>query len=139
MMLVAVRMRVAGGDGLGRRDPTLKVLAANVLELDGSVADLKLLAEQTVELDENARAFRRRNSAMVTWHASAREFEPRLQTCRSWTLTTPSRASMPSGYQTARAAWRAFKENVQGFADDADAGPQDERGDEQREDRIDPV
>lgn len=61
MMLVAVRVRVADGDGLGRRDATLKVLAANVLELDGGVADLKLLTEQTVELDENAGAFRRRN------------------------------------------------------------------------------
>ena len=54
-------MRVAGGDGLGRRDAALKVLAANVLELNGGVADLILLAEQAVELDENAGAFRRRN------------------------------------------------------------------------------
>ncbi len=34
-------------------------------------------------------------SAMVTWQARARDCEPRLQMCRSCTLTTPSTASMP--------------------------------------------
>ena len=79
-------------------------------------------------------------SAMVTWQARARDCEPRLQTCRSWTLTTPSTASMPERISEQRdAARRAFKQNVEGFADDADAGPEDERGDEQRENGIDPV
>ena len=79
-------------------------------------------------------------SAMVTWQARARDCEPRLQTCRSWTLTTPSMASMPARICGERdAARRAFKQDVQGFADDADAGPEDERGDEQRENRVDPV
>ena len=79
-------------------------------------------------------------SAMVTWQARARDWEPRLQTWRSWTLTTPSTASMPERISVERdAARRAFQKDVEGFADDADAGPEDERGDEQREGGVDPV
>ena len=47
-MRVAVRMRVAGGDGFGRRNAAIEELATNMLELDGGVADLILLAKQTV-------------------------------------------------------------------------------------------
>jgi hypothetical protein len=39
-----------------RRHTTLQRFAADVLELDGRVADLKLLAEQLIEFDQNARA-----------------------------------------------------------------------------------
>ena len=36
------------------------------------------------------------------------------------------------------AARGAFEEDVEGFADDADAGPEDERGDDEGENRVDP-
>ena len=56
MMFVAMRMRVTDGESFGRRNAAIEELAANVLELNGGVADLILLAKQAVEPNENARA-----------------------------------------------------------------------------------
>ncbi len=77
---------------------------------------------------------------MVTWQARARDFEPRLQTCRSWTLMTPSTASMPeriSSSETPRGvpSSRIFRVS----RTMPEAGPEDQRGNEQRENGVDPV
>ncbi len=62
-MRVPVMMRVscAASHLLRRSDAALERFAADVLELDGGVADLELLAENSLRLDENAGALRRRN------------------------------------------------------------------------------
>ena len=139
-MRVAVRMRVAGGNGLGRRNAAFEELATNVFELNSGVADLKLFAEQTVELDEDARAFRWRNVGdgdVACQRARMRAKAPDVQVVDVDDALDGFHAGTDLGRRAA--ARRAFEEDVQGFADDADTGPKNERGDEKRENGIDPV
>jgi hypothetical protein len=59
LMRVAVMMRVlvAARHLFGRNHAALMHVAADVLELDGGVADVKMIAQQMVEFFEDAHAF----------------------------------------------------------------------------------
>lgn len=54
---MVVLMLRFGGYFDGRSDAAVKRFAADVLELNGCMADLKVIAEQGIEIGENADAF----------------------------------------------------------------------------------
>src|SRR5208283_3519807 len=133
-------VRVLFGNHVGRRNATVEIFAADVLELDGGVADLKPFAEQRVEVQENARAFRRRNVGdgdMAGQSAGLRAQAPNVQVVNVDHAVDGFHAG--ANLFERNAARHAFEKDVEGFADDAYARPQDECGDEQRKNGIDPV
>ena len=79
-------------------------------------------------------------SAMVTWQARAlglRAEAPDVQVVDVDDAFDLFHAGANVGQRDA--ARGAFKQDVQRLADDADAGPENERGDEERKDGVDPV
>ena len=61
MYMAVTALAGAAGHIFNGRHTAIELVAADVLELDGGVADLEVLAEQLVELDQNAGACRRWN------------------------------------------------------------------------------
>ena len=111
-----------------------------MLELDGGVADLKMIFQNMVELDEDASAFRRRNIGdgdVAGQGARVRAEAPDMQVMNVDNALDFFHASANGGQRDA--ARRAFEQDVESFADDADTRPEDERGDDERKDGIDPV
>ena len=139
-MRVPMTVRVAAGDGFGRRDAAFQVPATDVLELDGGVADLVALAEQLVELDENAGAcgwWNIGDGHVAGERARLRTEAPDVKIVHVEDALDGFHAGADLRERTT--ARRAFEQDVEGLAHDADAGPEDERGDEQRENGVDPV
>ena len=118
----------------------LQLLAADVLELDGGVADVEVVLEHVIELDQDAGALRRRNVGdghVAGQGAGVRAEAPDVQVVNVDHALDGFHAGANLGERDA--AGRAFEKNIEGLADDADAGPENERGNEQRENRVDPV
>ena len=61
MCVAVVCAARAAGHFINGDDAALDFAAADVLELDGGVADLKMIIENMVELDQDAGAFGRRD------------------------------------------------------------------------------
>ena len=75
---------------LHRHQTAVRGLANNVLELQGGVVDAEALAQHAVDAVEDQVALRRRDVGDGDVAGEAWVCEPRLQTCRSWTSSTPS-------------------------------------------------
>jgi hypothetical protein len=121
-------------------DAAFKLIAAGVLELDGGVADLEVVIENVVELDQDAGALRRGNVGdgdVAGQGAGVGAEAPDVQVVDVDDALDGSMPGANGGSETPRG--RAFEQDIEGLADDAEAGPEDERGDEQRENRVDPV
>jgi len=111
-----------------------------MLKLNGGVADAKVLAEQMIELDQNACALRRGNIGdrhMTGQSARLRAEAPDVQVVHIDHALDGFHAG--ANFSDGAIARRAFEQDVERFAHDADAGPENEGGDEQGERGIDPV
>ena len=102
------------------------------------MADLILLAEQTVELDEMHALSDGGMSAMVTWQAR------RANASQAPDMQVVNVDDALHGFHAGANLRRdsrgaALEKDIQGLADDADTRPEDECGDEQRENGIDPA
>jgi hypothetical protein len=114
--------------------------AADVLELDGGVADVVMIFENVVEIDENAGALRWGNVGdgdVAGEGAGVGAEAPDMEVVDVDDAFDGFHAG--ANLREGTAAWRAFKKDVEGFADNADAGPEDEGGDKERKDGVDPV
>ena len=128
MVLVAV----ASGQFLRRHHASLEFSAADVLELDGGMADVEMVFEDVIELDEDAGALRRGNVGdgdVAGKGTRLRTEAPYVQVVDVDDAFNLFHAGADGGERNA--ARSAFEENVEGLADDADAGPENEGGDEQ--------
>src|SRR3954468_11915308 len=114
--------------------------AVLVLELDGGVADVEVVFEHMVEAVEDGGALRGGNVGdgdVAGQGAGLRAQAPDVEVVDI--EDAGYRLHVGADVIEVDAAGRAFKEDVEGFADDADRGPEDERGDDEREDGVDPV
>jgi len=114
--------------------------AAYVLELDGGVAYVVVVLEQVVEVEQDAGALGGGNvgDGDVAGEGAGLGAEvPYMEIVDIKDAFDGFHSG--ADYWERNAAWSAFKKDVERLANDADAGPEDERGDEQREDGVDPV
>ena len=140
--VVVVRVGVGGSAGhfFNGDYAAVGFRAAYVLELDGGVADVVVVLEQVVEVEQDAGALGGGNvgDGDVAGEGAGLGAEvPYVEVVD----VEDAFDGFHSGadYWERNAAWSAFKKDVERLADDADAGPEDERGDEQGEDGVDPV
>jgi len=137
MVPVAV---VVSGHFFNGDNAAVGFFAACVLKLDGGVADLEVVFEDVVDLDEDAGALRRGNVVDEDVAGEGAGLGAEAPDVEVVDVEDALDLFHAGAYcRQGDAAGRAFKEDVEGFADDADAGPEDEGGDEQREDGVDPV
>lgn len=121
-------------------DTAFEFFAADMFELDGRVADVEVIVQDLVELGENAGAFRGRNVGdgdVAGERAGAGAETPYVQIVDVDHAFDGFHAGADGGERDA--AGCSFEEDIQGFTHDADAGPENESGDEERQGRIDPV
>src|ERR1700678_3471249 len=136
-------MVMAGGVGghlFHGDDATFQLGADVVLELDGGVGNLEVFLEHMIEVDQDAGTFARWNvgDADVTGQgAGLRAEAPDVEVVDIDHAFDGLHAG--TNLRKRAIAGGAFKENVERLADNAQTGPEDERGDEQREHRVDPV
>src|ERR1017187_5346697 len=138
----SILMRVAFTPGhfFNRDDATFQLLAANMLELNCRVTDLEMVLEHMVQLYQDACALRRwniGNGHVARQGAGLRTEAPDVEVVHVDHALDIFHAGANIGERNASRC--AFQQDVQTFADDADAGPQDEGCDEQRKHGIDPV
>src|SRR3974390_2671257 len=130
----------AGGHLFNGDDAAFELFASLVLKLKGGVADLEMFAKDMIELDQDAGALRWGNVGdgdVACEGVGVRAEAPDMEVVH----VDDSFASFHAGANLAErdSAGSAFEKNVERFAYDAEAGPKDESGDEERESRIDPV
>ena len=138
--VVAVFGGGAAGQFFNGDDTAVEHLAAGVLELDGGVANVEAVLEDVVEIDEDAGALRGGNigDGDVAGEGAGLGAEaPDVEVVDVDDAIDGFHAG--ANGRERDAARGAFKQDVEGLADDAEAGPEDEGGDEQREDGVDPV
>ena len=135
-------MAVGGGAGhlFHGHDAAIELSASDVFKLDGGVADREMVAQHVIELDQDAGALRRRNVGngdVAGERMAVRAEAPYVQIVDVDDAFDGFHAG--ADFTERNAARRAFEQDVEGFANDADAGPEDQRGNQQREDWVDPV
>ena len=90
--LVAVRMTVVVGVSLNwidRNDAAVRDLAFSIFKLDRGVVDAEVVSQSGVDFRQYSRTFRRGNVRDRNVSSECVRLRPRLQTCRSWTSSTP--------------------------------------------------
>src|ERR1035437_4648404 len=140
LMRVSVVMAATAVHLFHGHDAAFQLRAAHVLKLDGGVAYLKALLEQLVEPGQDAGALRRRN--VGDSHVAGQGAGIRAETPDMQVVDVDHSLDGPHAQANLRerdAARRAFQKNIEGLADNAHAAPENERGNDQRESRVDPV
>ena len=138
--VVAVRLAGVAGKICHGCHAAVEYLAAGVLKLDGDVTDVEVVAKKPVEPHPDAGAFRGRN--VCNGHMARQGVGAGTQTPHMQVMYIDDAFDcLHAGtyLQQRDAARRAFEQNIESLAHDADAGPEDQGGDQQRQDRVDPV
>src|SRR5215469_13382443 len=133
-MRVAVVVAGVGGGGhfFDGDHATLRYSAVFMLELDGGVADVEVGFEDAIQVCEDAEAFGGRdvgNGDVAGQGAGLRTERPAVEVVN--VENSGDGLHVVADVIEVDAAGGAFKEDLEGFADNAPRRPQDERGDDE--------
>ena len=128
------------GHLLNGDNAAFQLTAADVLKLHGGVADVIVIAQDVIELDQDTRALRRGDVCdgdVAGKRARTGTEAPDMQVVNVDYTFDGFHAG--ADFCERNAARCAFEQNIECLAHDPDAGPEDERGNDEGENRVDPV
>src|SRR6185312_10363431 len=114
--------------------------AVGDFELDGGVIDAEVVAQLMIDALQQSFAFTEVH--LDNLHVAGEGMGLRAEAPDMKVVNIDDAGNLFHGSANVREveiAGRAFEEDVQGLADDADGTPEDHRGDDEREQRIDPL
>lgn len=123
-----------------RHYAAFELFASLVLELNCRVLDVEMVAQYMIQVEQNTGALGWRdvgNGDVAGQGVTLRTQAPDVQIVHVDHAFDALHAGADFG--EGDSAGSAFEKDVEGLADDAEAGPEDEGGDYQREDGVDPV